>query len=846
MDRSEVKKIFAGGPSSGSLRGLSLLTLGVLGAGILGFVSVEGAVSAARLGAGLLVLLTLLDLIRRRAYAFLLSPLFLLSISAAGFYSILPYLYVTYGVEALSAPHDLSKGGVEELTRLYLGSPGEALVLAFAALGLFFVRTIGHGSKARNDPAMDVPLSWLLGILVLSVVLTSLRSAFAAAGVSPDGGGLANLMALELPVLSLAFIMTCRNLPERWTTLGPVAAVLLLILAGGLAYSQSAKFYILIVVAGVLSLLVRTRPSLRRLIAVALALAALTSLALSVLVLSRGHVAPEGINEPTVAQVLFNHTVHKLIFRQGWTGYCFNNVVAEVGAKPPPFGATYFLSGPDKSSLSDGERYTIEYCKTPLENINPARMHSASITLLGEPLDKAGWPGFALAMIVLVGGLALLQWAALRQGAIGIVFLGGLLPWLVDFDQHFALYLSSAVKAGLVMGALLFVFAKLQKLGEDKLGPKSFLRSDRIRVLINAIHAKSGGGVTYLRNILAPLAERHDLELHLFLHKDQFDLYYPLPEGVRLHLMEFHPGFLQTLIWEQAALPLLARVMSADVTFSPANYGPLLAPNPVIVLRNSLAVVGKETRLTKRLYWAALTLMTAASLSTARRAIAVSEYARKTLTFGTSRLTRKRVRVVHHGIKTSFTPSRRKSPAAPYLLVVADLYVQKNLHTTLEAMSLLTAEFPDLTLKIAGKAVDQEYFEELRAKVNTLGLETTVEFLGPRSTEELVRLYQDCRVFVFPSTVETFGNPLVEAMASGAAIATSNTAAMPEVTGEAGLYFNPLNAKEMASQIARLLKDEPLRHDLRVKALNRAKSFSWEITANKTADILVEAAGRKP
>ncbi|MDP6258897.1 MAG: hypothetical protein QGH63_07385, partial [Rhodospirillales bacterium] len=130
---------------------------------------------------------------------------------------------------------------------------------------------------------------------------------------------------------------------------------------------------------------------------------------------------------------------------------------------------------------------------------------------------------------------------------------------------------------------------------------KKFLKSDRLRVLVNGIHAKSGGGVTYLRNILPLLAEDQELEIHLFLHREQFDLFSFLNERIRIHLLNFHSGFFSNLFWEQFALPILAKIMSVDVTVSLANYGPLAAPAQIIMLRKSLAVAGRETRPIKRL-----------------------------------------------------------------------------------------------------------------------------------------------------------------------------------------------------------------------------------------------------
>ena len=370
---------------------------------------------------------------------------------------------------------------------------------------------------------------------------------------------------------------------------------------------------------------------------------------------------------------------------------------------------------------------------------------------------------------------------------------------------------------------------------------KKFPRGDKIRVLVNGIHAKSGGGVTYLRNILPLLADDDDLEIHLILHRDQFELYGNLSGKVRVHPLEFDNRFLPALVWEQLALPGLARSMSADVTFSPANYGPLFAPNRVILLRNSLAVVGRETRLSRRPYWIGLALMTGLSLLTCTKAIAVSRYARNALTFGFGGRLRDRVTIVNHGVDPVFSPDDT-ADREPYLLAVSDIYIQKNIHTLIEAMGTVHRRRPEIKLKIAGRSIDAGYMKELRGRLAELDLAGVVEFLGERRTGELVDLYRRCLVFVFPSTVETFGNPLVEAMACGAPVACSNTAAMPEIVGDAAEFFPPLDAGEMASTILAIADDPALRRELGLRATKRAAGYSWSRAASETADVIKKAA----
>jgi len=359
------------------------------------------------------------------------------------------------------------------------------------------------------------------------------------------------------------------------------------------------------------------------------------------------------------------------------------------------------------------------------------------------------------------------------------------------------------------------------------------------RILLNALHAKSGGGITYLRNMLPRLAADDRLDLHLLIHTDQHTLFAPLPPSVTLHEVNFRQGFWGRVLWEQARLPRLARRLGIDITFSPANFGPLFAPGLVVLLRNAVEVGRNERRMIKRLYWIALGFMTALSVLRSRRVIAVSDYAGKSLTFGLVKKSAGKLSIIHHGIDPLFTPGAVGPANPPFLLAVGDLYVQKNFGTLIEAFALVARSYPHLSLKIAGRPVDMDYCKHLETVVQRLGLAGSVEFLGEVGRDDLILLYQRCRIFVFPSIVETFGEPLAEAMACGATIASSRTTAMPEIVGDAALFFDPSDAEDMARNIVNLLEDDVLSRDLATRGALRAKKFSWDDTARHTADVLV-------
>lgn len=360
-----------------------------------------------------------------------------------------------------------------------------------------------------------------------------------------------------------------------------------------------------------------------------------------------------------------------------------------------------------------------------------------------------------------------------------------------------------------------------------------------VRVLFNGLHSKSGGGLTYVKNVVPIMARDPEIDLHLCLHKDQKDLLGgSLDRGVTFHYLDFPPGFWRLQVSEQIQVPKLAKKIRADVTFSPANYGPLAAPNSVILLRNALSVAFVERRPMKLAYWALVYMGTLLSMLMAKQAITVSNYARTAASGGLIGLFGDRLTVIPHGVSPIFSPSPKGGKRDKFLLAVSDIYVQKNLKNLLLALSRLRADHPDILLKIAGRPIDTDYFEELKNTISKENLDRNVEFLGEVAPHDLVGYYRRCGVFVFPSTVETFGNPLVEAMACGAPIACSNRAAMPEVAGNAAIFFDPLDIVSMTDAIRCHLNDSKLRQALGKLAIEKSKNYSWEITSARTLKVL--------
>jgi glycosyltransferase involved in cell wall biosynthesis len=172
-----------------------------------------------------------------------------------------------------------------------------------------------------------------------------------------------------------------------------------------------------------------------------------------------------------------------------------------------------------------------------------------------------------------------------------------------------------------------------------------------------------------------------------------------------------------------------------------------------------------------------------------------------------------------------------------YLLFVSLLYPYKNAKTVIAALVELLSRGKNLNLAIVGSDVDNQK-AKLENLALSLGISNQVKFLGRVSLEDLPALYSSAEVFVFPSLVETFGKPLVEAMQCGTPVVASNASCIPEVLNGAGLLVNPLDPTEMASAIERILDDRELRQDLVNRGLSRAQDFRWERGAEQTLNLI--------
>lgn len=175
-------------------------------------------------------------------------------------------------------------------------------------------------------------------------------------------------------------------------------------------------------------------------------------------------------------------------------------------------------------------------------------------------------------------------------------------------------------------------------------------------------------------------------------------------------------------------------------------------------------------------------------------------------------------------------------PTQNYFLYMGRHQPYKNLQRMIAAFASIAAH-SDSEFWIAG-SIDQRYTPNLIAQIEHLNLSNRVRFLSYFPYSELPTLINQAIALVFPTLWEGFGLPILEAMACGTPVITSNVSSMPEVAGDAAILVDPYNEAEIADAMNAIATNPQLHHELRQKGLDRAKQFSWEKTATETAAIL--------
>jgi glycosyltransferase involved in cell wall biosynthesis len=211
-------------------------------------------------------------------------------------------------------------------------------------------------------------------------------------------------------------------------------------------------------------------------------------------------------------------------------------------------------------------------------------------------------------------------------------------------------------------------------------------------------------------------------------------------------------------------------------------------------------------------------------------------------------------KVIYHGRNKLFKPVSAEMAAGfvqaqygidgDFILYVSNIARYKKQLEVVRAYHILRSRIAEtgksIRLILAGIMVEPSYYSEILSLAHRLGIRGEVAYLGQVPQDHLPYLYSAASVFVFASVCENCPNVLIEAMACGAPIVSSNLGPMPEICRDAALYFDPTDPAHIAGKMWQILTDEQIRQNLVRNALENAKRFSWEETARRTLEVFEE------
>jgi len=367
-----------------------------------------------------------------------------------------------------------------------------------------------------------------------------------------------------------------------------------------------------------------------------------------------------------------------------------------------------------------------------------------------------------------------------------------------------------------------------------------------MRIGVNALYLIPGGvGGTeiYLRYLLAAIANIDSAnEYVVFTNRETSPELFPSKSNFWISSQPVRAlSRPARILWEQTGLPLAVRRERIDVLFNPGFTSPAMCPCPTFTVFHDL----QHKRHPEHFRWFDLPFWRFFLWQAARRStllIAVSEATRADL-LRFYRLRPEKIRLIAEGVDERFFEigrRRRTSEAEPYLLVVSTLHPHKNLDRLIRVFARFRKARPAFHLVVAGmRGFHSDAVERVIAECD---LRDSVQLTGWLPREEMYGLFERAWAFLYPTTFEGFGLPVLEALAAGVPTACSDIEPVRSIAGEAALRFDPLNDSAMLQAMVRLVSDDPLRARLAEEGPRQASGFSWRKAAEATLDALREAA----
>ena len=365
----------------------------------------------------------------------------------------------------------------------------------------------------------------------------------------------------------------------------------------------------------------------------------------------------------------------------------------------------------------------------------------------------------------------------------------------------------------------------------------------RIGIEAQRIFRKNKHGMDYV--VLQEIIELQKMDLR----NEYFVFVAPGPDRCiedshNVHIIEVGGNFYPT--WEQISLPKAVRETNVDLLHCTSNTAPIHCKVPLILTLHDIIFLEPRDKRNRSLYqnmgWFYRRMVVPRILKKCKRIITVSEFEKNNIIQKLG-LPDKQIAMIYNGYNDWFRPMDDENcvfakymEERGYLFFLGNTDPKKNTERTLVAYSKYL-ERSTVKRKLLMADLDRQYLDDIISRNHIENIRQMIEMPGYIVNSDLPYVYSGAFAFLYTSLRESFGIPLLEAMACGTPVVTSNTSSMPEIAGEDAILINPESADDICEQLLRLENDKVF-YEQQVKVgLQRSTLFSWRNTAEQLLEL---------
>ena len=373
----------------------------------------------------------------------------------------------------------------------------------------------------------------------------------------------------------------------------------------------------------------------------------------------------------------------------------------------------------------------------------------------------------------------------------------------------------------------------------------------KIGIEAQRIFRKNKHGMDYvvLQEILQLQQIDHQNEYYIFVKPGPDRC---VEDSSRVHVIEINtPSY---PLWEQFALPRAAKQVGVDILHCTSNTAPIFCSIPLVLTLHDIIFLEPRDKQNRSLYqnmgWLYRRLVVPRILNKCERIITVSDFERNNIIKKLD-IPERRIKMIYNGYNEWFRPLsdeqevyKKYMPEKGFLFFLGNTDPKKNTERTLVAYSKYL-ERSEVKRPLLMADLDQEYLNGIISRNHIDNIREKIFMPGYIQNSDLPYIYNSAFAFLYTSLRESFGIPLLEAMACGTPVVTSNTSSMPEIGGINAILVNPERADEIADMLIKLEQDATFYQKQKEWGLARATLFSWRFTAEQLLELYMEVKGEK-